>query len=478
MRTFGTSWWRTSLGLGAALILPGCDELELRRDQPVMTENEHTFQSSVDALSLQRAHGWNVGADGPLSFDTSSVRDAAGGQSWRRGMETLATRLAPSQPRLLPWYVPTLFQSLVGPQGQLLRAEMRPIRSAPMDDDFARGLALRSLFEQADWPADTAIIVDAPGPSAVAVAAALADHFDPVFTFGNWPHPDGVVPAHETLAAALYYAPVFERGRALRPAVAPPVFVLDANRLAPYTEEADRFDNRYFVRLPPAEVLAGLGIRHVLYVNLDGADELDDLNDALVELQGQGLGVRLLALDEFQRGDPVAEGDEPDEEASDDLAFWLRVDWFWFDGEPGFHACFWDRYGWYQPRHGVMVGPPGGRRLLAVMPGMRKAIASRFDGSRWSPHLRPTRFGRLTNGLGPAGFGQVPIAAARTDGSFAGFGGARATNRSGYRGTFSHGGASSDGSRGGSWSHSGGFFGHSGTIRSGSLGRFGGGFSS
>src|SRR5262249_35193604 len=161
------------------------------------------------------------------------------------------------------------------------------------------------------------------------------------------------------------------------------------------------------VRLPPAEALAELGIRHLLYVNLDGGNELDDLNVAFVELQGRGLDVRMLALDEFQRGDAIAEGDAEDEEASDDFGFWLRFDWYWFDGEPGFHACFWDRYGWYHPRQGVMVGPPGHRRLLAVMPGMRKAIAARIDGSRWSPHLRATGFGRLTHGVGPVGFGQV-----------------------------------------------------------------------
>ena len=41
---------------------------------------------------------------------------------------------------------------------------------------------------------DVALVLDLPGPEAVAVAAALAPCFDPVFVFDNWPHPLGVVP--------------------------------------------------------------------------------------------------------------------------------------------------------------------------------------------------------------------------------------------------------------------------------------------
>ena len=126
---------------------------------------------------------------------------------------------------------------------------MRPMHTPEMDDDFARGIALRAQFGAVGWPHDTALVVDAPGPRAVAVAAALADHFAPVFTFGNWPHPLGVVPAHETLAAALYYLPMFTAGRRR---CAPPTRRRCSSSTPigsrPIGDADTQFDNRYFVR--------------------------------------------------------------------------------------------------------------------------------------------------------------------------------------------------------------------------------------
>jgi hypothetical protein len=40
--------------------------------------------------------------------------------------------------------------------------------------------------------------------------------FEPVFLFDNWPHPQGVVPSHLVLAAALHYQPLFLKARAAR----------------------------------------------------------------------------------------------------------------------------------------------------------------------------------------------------------------------------------------------------------------------
>ncbi|MGZ3443247.1 MAG: hypothetical protein ACXVDD_27185, partial [Polyangia bacterium] len=319
-RNFGARWWRESLGIArwasrpavgtmgllGALSLAGCATTwgGTRDDQQVAANDE--LDVNVDALQLQRDEGWDVGQTGAtLAFPDSTTEDAAGGQGWREAMANLAGTLAPSAAALQPFYVPTLFQSLIGPAGQRLRAVMRPIHSAEMDADFARGLALRAQFAGAQWPKDTALVVDAPGPRAVAVAAALADHFAPVFTFGNWPHPLGVVPAHQTIAASLYFLPMFSAADTVRAADAPPVFVLDANRLAHYADADKEFDNRYFVHLPTAEQLAAIGIRHVLYVGA-GDRELDDLNAALVALCQKGVDVKMVALGDFVRAD-----DEP-----------------------------------------------------------------------------------------------------------------------------------------------------------------------
>ena len=461
-RSFGARWWRESLGIArwatrpaagtlgllGALSLSGCattwaDPNGLQESQLVDARDD--VDVSVDALKLQRDAGWDVGQKGAaLSFPDSTDIDAGGTQRWREAMPQLAAQLAPSSPALQPFYVPTLFQSLIGPGGQSLRAVMRPIHGAAMDEDFARGIALRAQFAAVDWPRDTALVVDAPGPRAVAVAAALADHFAPVFTFGNWPHPLGVVPAHQTLAATLYYLPMFNAAAAVRAPDAPPLFVLDANRLAPYGDAGKQFDNRYFVKLPSAEQLAALGVRHVLYVGADGR-ELDDLNAALVALCQRGVDVKMVALADFVRaGDEpamVAEGggddgagddgdegagDEGDEPAAVDPAwawgfawahspFWWPHFWYrgcWWDG-----GLFWGDYGFHHPHgHGpslphhrgaVVVGPPPGTRT--------PPLPSR---SAWTPVARSTMFTPVA-GIRRT-FGQVPIVAARSDGRIVG----------------------------------------------------------
>jgi hypothetical protein len=463
-----TDWWREALLLarlrrrqlmllGAPLMLgAGCWEETGRYDDDTLEAARlDELEQSVDALALQRREGWNVGQpERALAFAGSSVTDASGTQGWRAALQDLAPRLQPG-PRLLPYYVPTLFQSLVGPSSQLLRAVMRPVHTAEMDADFGRGLALRAAFEQAGWPSDTALVVDAPGPRAVALAAALADRFEPVFTFANWPHPLGVVPAHETLAAALFYLPIFEWARNVRPPSrnAPPVFVLDANRLAPYTDADDQFDNRYFARLPSAAQLGALGIRHVLYVSADGTRELDDLNQSFVELGAHGVDVKLVALGDFAPG-AYADGElAPDEslDAPDWLVdLWLGVGFYWYGGSPSVQTCFWDDYRWYRPPRRVVVGPPrGGRRRWVVGPPPLRVMPG---APRWVPAPRSTPLDGW-HATVAGGVGRVPVRASRQDGTITGV-------RPG---------------RSGSYASSGG---HQISYgRSGSLGRVGGGFS-
>src|SRR5438309_8064440 len=155
------------MGLLGALSLAGCATTwaEPRLEETQLADARDEVDVNVDALQLQRDEGWDVGQWGtPLAFSGSSDVDAAGTQAWREAMVNLAGMLAPSSPTLQPYYVPTLFQSLIGPAGQRLRAVMRPIHSADMDADFARGVALRAQFGIVGWPKDTAIIIDAPGP--------------------------------------------------------------------------------------------------------------------------------------------------------------------------------------------------------------------------------------------------------------------------------------------------------------------------
>jgi hypothetical protein len=448
-------WWREGLVLatlarhrlpllGAATLgLGGCYDYVRPDQQEAQRADE--MDSTVDALALQQKNGWNVGLpDDLLVFNGSSVTDSAGTQSWRYAMEGMATALQPASPQLQPWYVPTLFQSLIGDGGFRLRALMRPIHTPEMHADFERGLAIRALMEQAGWPSDVAIVVDAPGPSAVAISAALSDRFDPVFTFGNWPHPAGVVPSHETLAAVLFFQPLYLRERAQRPAGAPPVFVLDSNRLEPYQDADSQFDNRYFVKLPHAEALAALGIKHVLYVSADGIRELDDLNAGFVDLQQHGIDVHMMALGELVRDDEAVinsdgEDEEEDEQPPIYVASLSMMPWFYFYGGSWWdHSHFWRDCGWGWPHgggslrapSGVVIGAPSGTRARGPL------IAH-----AWSPSARATIFGtgaaRLVT---PGRLGQVSVRASRVDGSFRALGTSHGTARFGSLGRTGGGG--------------------------------------
>jgi hypothetical protein len=446
-------WWREGLVLatlarhrlpllGAATLgLGGCYDYV----RPTETQSADEVDSTMDALTLQQKNGWNVGVtDEPLQFSGSSITDADGTQAWRTTMEGMATALQPASPQLAPWYVPTLFQSLIGPGALGLRAFMRPIHTHEMRADFERGLSIRALMEQAGWPNDVAIVVDAPGPSAVAIAAALSDRFDPVFTFGNWPHPAGVVPSHETLAAALFFQPLYLRERAQRPSGAPPVFVLDANRLLPYQDADSQFDNRYFVKLPHADALAALGIKHVLYVSADGTRELDDLNAGFVDLQQRGIDVRMLALGELVRDDEAVinsdgEDDEDDQQPPIYVASLGTIPWFYFYGGSWWvQSHFWHDCGWgwaggggrLRAPSGVVIGPPAGMRAHAPL-----------VAHAWSPSMRATIFGtgtaRLVTGTR---FGTVAVRASRVDGSFRALGTSHGTARLGSLGRTGGGG--------------------------------------
>jgi hypothetical protein len=305
------------------------------------------------ALDAQRDQGWTAGEPAVLYFPDAQETDVAGGADWRSAMSSLALRLGPAEARWLPYYDPTLFQALQAPRNADLRMLMRPVFSPDMAIASRRGEGLLSLFvEDGVCRNDVALVLDVPGPQAVALAAALAPCFDPVFAFDNWPHPRGVVPSHVTLGAALYYLPWFERERPFRAPDAAPVFVLDRQRLAPYVDDSKWFDNRYIAALPPRDALHAAGVRHVLYVVPDGDTdrEADDLNDDIVGLDRAGIDVRLLALSDFSETplpgwpddlepDPDAPPAPPDPQVQ--LSFQ-----FYFGGSPYTHRCFWDWYGW------------------------------------------------------------------------------------------------------------------------------------
>ncbi|HEU4533758.1 MAG TPA: hypothetical protein VFS00_06555, partial [Polyangiaceae bacterium] len=258
----GAEWWqegvdsaadpiarrRALLTLGAIVGGTAAAGLGVAAVVAASSSSDETAEAR-DALETQRDYGWSFGAEGEaLAFD-----GAATAPFDRTTIGALAAQgMPPAQARLRPFYQATLFEALratpakptpgAEPARPLLET-ITPLSTPAMDEAYRRGRALAALFE--GRPPDAALFVDLPGPEAVAFAAGAADHFDPVFAFDNWPHPRGVVPAHLTLAALLYYHPLLSARAASRSGWnEPPAFVLDRNRLRDYTDEAAQFDNR------------------------------------------------------------------------------------------------------------------------------------------------------------------------------------------------------------------------------------------
>ncbi|MBO0725813.1 MAG: hypothetical protein J2P52_09455, partial [Blastocatellia bacterium] len=261
---------------------------------------------SEDSLDLQKKEGWNVGStDKFLSFDGASLTDSQGKNLTSYDPNYLISVYQPRDPRWQPFFVPTLIQSL---SQQSLNGQMRPVCSPRMRETYDRGQALRNLISQTPNPSQTMIISDLPGSESIALGAAMADIAQLVPVFDNWPHPLGVVRAHETLGAIAYYASEIAEKRSKLKENAPALLLLDSNRLTSYTDQDTQFDNRYLAKLPPADQLKQRGVQQVIYLVKDEnqKQELDDINDDLVEWQKQGINVRMLRLSEFKPADEPA----------------------------------------------------------------------------------------------------------------------------------------------------------------------------
>ncbi len=367
-----------------------------------------------DALEAQKSFGWNVGADtDPLDYQAAAL----GEECPQERQLGLATRLGPKNPAHLPYYRATLFQSLSATPttsglidtGKALRDQMRPVSNAETKLAFDKGRALASLFAPdtptpAPTPAvgtgagttDKAILVDLPGPLAVAFAAGLASRFDPVFCFDGWPHPRGVVPSHLTLGSALYYADLLEKLASERAANAAPAFILDRARLTPYEPDSDRFDNRYLGNVPSADALAALGVKQLLYVSALADTEADDLNEDFLAYKKKGLELRMVGLGDFS-ADPVGtkppvalapRGSSGSYESNPNV---------YYGGSSGTHYWFWHSYGWGTPRYAA-TRPVYLPSRPVYIPVARTTPFSGFGASRG----RPSDFGRVTVHTSPS----------------------------------------------------------------------------
>ncbi len=389
----GARWWHESLAqpiarrqaLSGCLILGGVLAATALAGTCVTVcvatsgdSDDVTYQPKT-SLEMQQEYGWSFGATTEnLVFNGESTQPFN-----REKLATLSVDTRPSDSDHYPFFVSTLFDSITAtprsvPAGETgttitpLKTALRPIFTPGMDEAFKRGKALASLFAAApNKGKGNAVIVDLPGPEAVAFAAGAASVLDPVFLFDNWPHPRAVVPAHLTLAAAVYYQPLLEKARDTRGSDGAPMFVLDRNRLATYTDEATQFDNRHVAKVPSASALAGLGVKNVIYITNGEASELDDLNDDFASYPLNGITTKLVPATHFRAGPPPPDAGPGAESVH------------WYGGTPASHPTFW----------AVPVYNPAARRT---------AFSSGTATRSPSAVTRPK----------PANFGTVPVAIA------------------------------------------------------------------
>lgn len=403
----GARWWQTSLqreaqpadparrsalrylalgvGVIAGVAVVGAGIKECAKDD--------TEAQPRPALEMQRTYGWAFGAaTEPLVFDGANMTPFD-----RSKLQSLGKGCLPRNPDLVRFAVSTIFEAPAAkptatPEGDAqafvpLQDALWPVHTTKMDDAYKRGQAVADLFWHAKPPADAAVIVDLPGPESVAFAAGGSQWLDPVFLFDNWPHPRGVVPAHQTLAALAYYQPLWAKARAARPGTATPLFVLDRDRLRPYSDEATQFDNRHFAKLPSAAALRSLGVKRVLYVAPDASSsELDDVNDDLVAYKRARLDVRMVAATDFGLSSHASP--TPDEIA-------LRILPAYYGGKAERHGAFFLDYPWADPESNTGASSlPSAPRLWRPTPR-----TSPFSSGSGSVGARPT----------PPGFGTVPV---------------------------------------------------------------------
>lgn len=390
----GARWWQesiatevprrkaitTMIALGGVLAGVAAIGFAIAKSGGSKSGSGSIFSSSPDyefqprtSLDMQKEYGWNFGATGePLVFDGTTTRPFD-----PTSLATLATDLAPASSVYTPYWIPTLFQAPLAmpksaPSGdpeaapfKPLKEEIVPISTPAMTLAFSRGKALAAMLgTNPGKTRDLAVVVDMPGPEAVAFAAGMAGKYDPIFLFDNWPHPHGVVPAHLTLAAALYYQPLFAKAKT--GAKLPPVFVLDRTRLSTYVDDAMQFDNRFAAKMPTPANLKTMGMAKILYVGPNAVDrfELDDLVDDFASYAAAGAIFHVCPAMAFES----ASGTDP---------------WY-YGGDPTTNGLFWTH--WDQP------GQRTPNEVQTYVPKPRETPFSSATPSSSTPHPRPTGF--------------------------------------------------------------------------------------
>jgi hypothetical protein len=390
---------------GAVLAMAGVTVYQLASDDEP--------EVSLDSLELQKKEGWNVGStDKTLAFNSVSATDSRGKPLSGLDPNYLISVYQPRDPQWQPFFVPTLIQSL---SQTSLSSQMRPVFNGEMAETYQRGEALRNLIAQTPNPKQTLIISELPGAQSIALGASMADTARLIPVFDNWPHPLGVVRAHETLGAMAYYAGEIDEKRSKVPENAAELLLLDSTRLTAYTDQDTQFDNRYLAKLPPIDQIKQRGIQQVIYLVKDQnqTQELDDINDDLVEWQKQGVNVRMLRLSDFKPYSDPSQSTLAQSTLAGTTATSSTTTvhpHYYYGGSPWASWWFYNHYGYGYPRE-VIVYRDG---RYAPIP--RPSTGPTFDPPPYRPASRPTIFSSSrvggASGVGktrPSGFGRTSV---------------------------------------------------------------------
>ena len=143
---------------------------------------------------------------------------------------------------------------------------------------------------------DTMIILDMPGESGVEEGLALARKgFRPVPLYNGVNGPDRASMAVDVrnIASALFQGADILSGLDLK-SDAPPVFLLDSNRMQGAKKERGKYDNRWCVfpqDMPSADFLTKHGIKKIIVQYIQ-----NDLSHILCRYQEQGIKIHLVDI--------------------------------------------------------------------------------------------------------------------------------------------------------------------------------------
>ena len=152
-----------------------------------------------------------------------------------------------------------------------------------------------------------AVIVDLPGPEAVAMGLWLAERgFCPVPLFNGTSGPSPVIDV-DAIGRALVAGAERLRARQIS-AMAPPAFLLDSRRLGSGAVTPGQYDNRWVVLpqdCPSGAFLASRGIRSAVLVRRDAISIPPDLAHVLARWVEHGLTIRVMDVASGQVADHV-----------------------------------------------------------------------------------------------------------------------------------------------------------------------------